>query len=610
VETVFLTGPNGFEVKTGVPMKHARKIKKKSTAKKTKKRALEVGLRVALAQINPVVGDFKYNAGRIETCLKEAVRHRADLVLFPELVLTGYPPEDLLLKQGFINRNLKALDRLVSKVKGTVAVIGYAEQARTGLYNSAALIAGGRVVGRYRKMLLPNYGVFDEKRYFKEGATPVKFTLKGITLGMTICEDIWEADGPGKRLCREGQADILLNISASPYYKGRGKVREEMIQQRAKQYRAHVVYANLVGGQDELVFDGHSLVAAPDGSLVTRGNSFDEEMIYADLKVRPKSTSGKRTQPASPPIKKFCVPAPKHSADPKPPLPLRKITKLNSTEEIYRALVLGTRDYMTKTGFEKVVIGLSGGIDSALTAALAVDALGAENVVGVIMSSPYSSKGSIDDARALSENLKIRLLSLPIKKAMLAYEHILSDTFDGLPPGLAEENIQARIRGNLLMALSNKMGWLVLTTGNKSEVSVGYCTLYGDMAGGFAIIKDVPKTWVYQLARRVNRVAGCEVIPDAVLTKEPSAELRPDQKDTDSLPSYDLLDKVLARYVEGDKGLEELGGLGLSMKEVKRVVQLVDTSEYKRRQGPPGIKITPKAFGRDRRLPITNRYSP
>ncbi|MCH8156481.1 MAG: NAD+ synthase [Nitrospinae bacterium] len=577
-----------------------------------------VALRVALAQINPVVGDFKHNADRVEACLKEAVRFGADLILFPELVLTGYPPEDLLLKQGFIDRNLKTLDRLASKVRKIVAVIGYAEPAKDGLYNSAALVAGGKVAGRYRKMILPNYGVFDEKRYFREGSVPCRFTLKGVTLGLTICEDIWEAGGPGKRLCTEGQADILLNISSSPYYKGKGKAREEMIRQRAKQYRAHVLYVNLVGGQDELVFDGHSLVAGPDGSLITRGNSFVEEMIYADLEIHPKSASAKQAKPASvkrskpapPPIKTFRVSAPSKLADAKPPPPSRNVVKLDPTEEVYRALVLGTRDYMMKNGFARAVIGLSGGVDSSLTAAIAVDALGAENVVGVIMSSPYSSQGSVDDARALGKNLKIRLLSLPIEAAMQAYSKILADAFTGRPPDLTEENLQARIRGNLLMALSNKMGWLLLTTGNKSEISVGYCTLYGDMAGGLAVIKDVPKTWVYQLSCWINKNAGREVIPDAVITKEPSAELRPDQKDTDSLPPYDLLDKVLARYVEEDRELEELGGRGMPMQEVKRIVKMVDASEYKRRQGPPGIKITPKAFGKDRRLPITNRYEP
>ncbi|MDP7056804.1 MAG: NAD+ synthase, partial [Nitrospinaceae bacterium] len=478
------------------------------------------------------------------------------------------------------------------------------------LYNSAALIAGGKVLGTYRKMILPNYGVFDEKRYFSEGREPVRFVLKGATMGLTICEDIWQEEGPGKQLCGAGQADVLLNISSSPYYKGKGKAREEMICKRARQYKAHVLYANLVGGQDELVFDGHSLIAAPDGTFIQRGNSFVEEMIYADLKICPKSAKGKPRKATGSPIKTRRVPVPVSWADPKPALTVRRVKKLGATEEVYHALVLGTRDYMRKNGFTKAVIALSGGIDSALTAAIATAAIGGENVVGVTMPSPYSSRGSIDDSKALARNLGIRIISLPIREAMQAYDKILKKPFEGLPLDITEENMQARIRGTLMMALSNKTGWLVLTTGNKSEVSVGYCTLYGDMAGGFAVIKDVPKIWVYQLSRWINKDAGRELIPIATITKEPSAELRPDQKDTDSLPPYSLLDKVLARYIEEDRGIEELKGMGLSMKEVKRIVKMVDASEYKRRQGPPGIKITPKAFGKDRRLPITNRYEP
>ena len=565
---------------------------------------------MALAQMNSVVGDFQHNADRIKGCLEEAVQSGADLVLFPELALTGYPPEDLLLKPDFVAGNEQTLQRLAKSVKGIVAVIGYVERVKSVLYNSAALIAGGKVVGTYRKMILPNYGVFDEKRYFIEGHELVRFILNGVTMGLTICEDIWEADGPGKQVCGAGQADVLLNISSSPYFKGKGKAREEMIQKRARQYKAHVVYANLVGGQDELVFDGHSLVAAPDGSFIARGNSFAEEMIYADLKIRPKSAKGKSRKAAGSPVKTYRVPAPVSWADPKPAPVVRKVKKLGPTEEVYRALVLGTRDYMRKNGFKKAVIALSGGIDSALTAAIAVAAIGAENVVGVTMPSPYSSRGSIDDSKALARNLGIRIISLPIRNAMQAYDKILKKSFEGLPLDITEENMQARIRGTLMMALSNKMNWLVLTTGNKSEVSVGYCTLYGDMAGGFAVIKDVPKIWVYQLSRWINKDAGRDLIPTATITKEPSAELRPDQKDTDSLPPYSLLDKVLARYIEEDRGIEQLKGMGLSVKEVKRIVRMVDSSEYKRRQGPPGIKITPKAFGKDRRLPITNRYEP
>ena len=602
-------------------MSSKRKIKnksmriKKATKPTRRKKKVVVGkpsphvnLRVAIAQMNSVVGDFQLNADRIEEFLGEAVQCGADLILFPELALTGYPPEDLLLKNDFIEKNVETLKRLASSVKEIVAVIGYVEKVRMKLYNSAALVYGGNVMGSYRKMVLPNYGVFDEKRYFMEGDEPICLFLNGVTMGLTICEDIWEVDGPGKRVCVDGQAEVLLNISSSPYFKGRGKTREEMIRERAQQYKAHVVYANLIGGQDELVFDGHSLVVAPDGTFITRGNSFKEEMIYADLKIHPKSSKQNSKKALGSPIKKYHIPATLSRA--KPTILTRKVRKLGPIEEVFKALVLGTRDYMTKNGFGKAVIGLSGGIDSALTAAIAVDAIGPENVVGVTMPSNYSSQGSIDDSEALAKNLGIRIISLPIKDAMQAYDKILSQIFKGLPSDSTEENLQARIRGNLMMALSNKMGWLVLTTGNKSEFSVGYCTLYGDMAGGFAVIKDVPKKWVYQLSRWINKNEGYSLIPEAILTKEPSAELRPDQKDTDSLPPYSLLDRVLARYIEEDQGIEELRGTGLTIKEVKKIVKLVDTSEYKRRQGPPGIKITPKAFGKDRRLPITNCYEP
>jgi len=603
-------------------MERGRKVQRKSLSMKraTKKtqgktKALDsqassqVNLRIAVSQMNFVVGDFKYNANRVENCLKEASKFGTDLILFPELTLTGYPPEDLLLKDDFIAKNKKLLKHLASGVKGIVAVVGYVEKVKRNLYNSAALLYKGRVVGNYRKMILPNYGVFDEKRYFVEGSEPTCFVMNGIKIGLTICEDIWDANGPGKRICEEGQADIFLNISSSPYFKGKGKVREEVIRQRARQYKAHIVYANLIGGQDELVFDGHSLVAAPDGTFITKGNAFEEEMIYADLKIHPKSTKQNSKKAMSSPIKTYHVPTTLNRVS-KPAILKRRVRKLEPTEEVFKALVLGTRDYMKKNGFGKAAIGLSGGIDSALTAAIAVKAIGPENVVGVTMPSNYSSRGSVNDSEILAKNLGIRIISLPIKEAMLAYDKILSKVFKNLPLDTTEENLQARIRGNLMMALSNKMGWLVLTTGNKSEFSVGYCTLYGDMAGGFAVIKDIPKKWVYRLSQWINKNEGYSLIPEIILMKEPSAELRPGQKDTDSLPPYSLLDKVLARYIEKDQGIEELRGIGLPMKEVKKIVKLVDNSEYKRRQGPPGIKITPKSFGKDRRLPITNCYEP
>ena len=603
-------------------MERERKIKRKSLSKKRatektqrKTKALDsqtssqVNLRIAVSQMNAVVGDFKYNVNRIQSCLKEATKFRTDLILFPELALTGYPPEDLLLKDDFIAKNKKFLKHLALSVKGIVAVVGYVEKVKKSLYNSAALLHKGKVVGNYRKMILPNYGVFDEKRYFIEGIEPTCFVMNGIKIGLSICEDIWEVNGPGQKVCEEGQADVLINISSSPYFKGKGKTRENMIRQRARQYKAHVVYANLIGGQDELVFDGHSLVVAPDGTFLAKGNAFEEEIIYADLKIYPKTKKQNLKKLINSSIRTYHVPAILNNKR-KPVIIKRRVRKMESIEEVFEALVLGTRDYMKKNDFDKAAVGLSGGIDSALTAVIAAKAIGSENVVGITMPSNYSSRGSIDDSEALAKNLGIRIISLPIKEAMLAYDKILSKVFKNLPSDTTEENLQARIRGNLMMALSNKMGWLVLTTGNKSEFSVGYCTLYGDMAGGFAVIKDVPKKWVYRLSKWINKNEGYALIPEIIITKEPSAELRPGQKDTDSLPPYSLLDKVLARYIEEDQGMEELRGMGLPMKEVKKIVKLVDNSEYKRRQGPPGIKITPKAFGKDRRLPITNCYEP
>ena len=603
-------------------MERERKIKRKSLSKKRatektqrKTKALDsqtssqVNLRIAVSQMNAVVGDFKYNVNRIQSCLKEATKFRTDLILFPELALTGYPPEDLLLKDDFIAKNKKFLKHLALSVKGIVAVVGYVEKVKKSLYNSAALLHKGKVVGNYRKMILPNYGVFDEKRYFIEGNEPTCFVMNGIKIGLSICEDIWEVNGSGQKICEEGQADVLINISSSPYFKGKGKTRENMIRQRARQYKAHVVYANLIGGQDELVFDGHSLVVAPDGTFLAKGNAFEEEIIYADLKIYPKTKKQNLKKLINSSIRTYHVPAILNNKR-KPVIIKRRVRKMESIEEVFEALVLGTRDYIKKNDFGKAAVGLSGGIDSALTAVIAAKAIGSENVVGITMPSNYSSRGSIDDSEALAKNLGIRIISLPIKEAMLAYDKILSKVFKNLPSDTTEENLQARIRGNLMMALSNKMGWLVLTTGNKSEFSVGYCTLYGDMAGGFAVIKDVPKKWVYRLSKWINKNEGYALIPETIITKEPSAELRPGQKDTDSLPPYSLLDKVLARYIEEDQGMEELRGMGLPMKEVKKIVKLVDNSEYKRRQGPPGIKITPKAFGKDRRLPITNCYEP
>ena len=556
----------------------------------------EIPLRLALAQVNSLVGGFKANAERVKSTCAQARKMGADVVLFPELMLTGYPPEDLLFKKSFIKDCRETLKTLAPFTRGLTAVIGFAEQKGKHLYNSAALMCDGKHIATYRKMLLPNYGVFDEKRYFNAGEEPVRFSLKGAQIGLTICEDIWQESGPGKTLCQKGGVDLLLNISSSPYHKG--KARREMIIKRAKYYKCPIAYVNLVGGQDELVFDGQSLIVDAKGKIVAQGNSFEEEIIFANITL-----PAKVNKPKASGIKSYKAPASLSKVKKVAPLPPCAYMEKSEEEEVYSALVLGTRDYIKKNGFSKVVLGLSGGIDSSLTAAIAVDALGPDQVVGVLMPSPHSSKGSVDDALALAKNLKIKTFTFHILAAMKAYEYILKEKFWSTEPGLAEENLQARIRGNLLMALSNKFGWMVLTTGNKSETSMGYCTLYGDMAGGFAVIKDVPKILVYKLARWLNREQ--EIIPQNVLTKEPSAELRPGQRDTDSLPPYDLLDPVLLRYIEEDCSIEEIKVSGLSKSEIQRIARLVDLNEYKRRQGPPGVKITPKAFGKDRRLPIT-----
>ena len=555
-----------------------------------------ISLRLALAQVNGLVGGFKANAEKVKLVCTKARKMGVDVVLFPELMVTGYPPEDLLLKKSFIEDCQKTLKKIAPTTRGLTAVVGFAEQQGKHLYNSAALMCDGKHVATARKMLLPNYGVFDEKRYFTEGDESLRFSLKGVQIGLTICEDIWEESGPGKTLSKH--IDLLLNISSSPYHKGKARARRQMISKRAKTYKCPIAYVNLVGGQDELVFDGHSLVVEANGKILAQGNSFEEETIYTDIALSPKSSSTKSSRISS-------VKAPASLAKFKKfvQLPACVYREKSEEEEIYSALVLGTRDYIRKNGFSKVVLGLSGGIDSSLTAAVAVDALGPQNLVGVLMPSSHSSKGSIEDSLELAKNLNIKTLTFPIVSAMKAYEYILEETFKGTESGLAEENLQARIRGNLLMALSNKFGGMVLTTGNKSEISMGYCTLYGDMAGGFAVIKDVPKVLVYELCHWLNR--DKEIIPKNIITKEPSAELRPDQLDTDSLPPYDLLDPVLLRYIEQDASIEEIKVKGLSKAEIQRIARLVDLNEYKRRQGPPGVKITPKSFGKDRRLPIT-----
>jgi NAD+ synthase (glutamine-hydrolysing) len=554
-------------------------------------------VRIALAQIDPTVGDIDGNASKVSEWIGRARDADADLVVFPELCIPGYPAEDLYLKRHFVEASRRAVEELALGVEDLVALVGFAEPAAGDgdfrhAHNSLAVLESGSVKGIYRKNRLPNYAVFDEQRYFVPGEEPASIGVAGLRVGLTICEDLWVEGPPASVEAAEG-ADLIANPSGSPYHRGKGRERETMFGERARAYGVHLAFCNLVGGQDELVFDGHSFVVNPDGEVVARAAQFEEELLVCEL---PASSPGPLAQP------------------------------LPDLAEVYGALALGLRDYVSKNGFRHVGLALSGGIDSALVAMLAVDALGAENVSCVVMPSPHSSAGTQEDARAIAANLGAETIEIPIGDTMQAYERALSGELartedegaqhESLPhdpaspsePDLAAENIQARIRGNLMMALSNRHGWLILTTGNKSEMSVGYATLYGDMAGGFAAIKDVPKTLVYELVRNRNEDAGRELVPTSVLERAPSAELRPGQLDADALPPYDLLDRILEAYVERDEGREEMIGAGLPAEVVDEVIRMVDRSEYKRRQAAPGIRITPKAFGRDRRLPITNRF--
>jgi NAD+ synthase (glutamine-hydrolysing) len=573
-------------------------------------------LRIALAQVNTTVGDLDGNAALILRGVAAAREARADLVVFPELTLTGYPPEDLLLRPQFIADNLAALDRVARQVKGIAAVVGFADR-QDDIYNAAAFIHGGRVLATQHKTYLPNYGVFDENRYFQTGARSSTVMLNGITIGVNICEDIWFPEGPTRVQSLVGDAEVIVNISASPYHRGKLQVREEMLTTRDMDNLVVVAYANLIGGQDELVFDGNSLVVDQSGTVIARGRAFEEDLVIADVDVdavsraRLHDTRRRRERRT---LERRGVSVDRVVVSSRYRAMTRRLihggmpATLPPLEEVYRALVLGISDYARKNGFGKAVIGLSGGIDSALTAVLAVDALGARNVISVFMPSPYSSDESREDSAALARNLGIRFMTLPITPIFQAYRSILASAFKGRRPDVTEENLQSRIRGNLLMALSNKYGWLVLTTGNKSEMSVGYTTLYGDMAGGFAAIKDVPKTLVYELARWRNGREAEPLIPKRVFTRPPTAELRPNQKDQDSLPPYEVLDPLVRGYVEEDKSQDDLVAAGFDRRTVRYVLGLVDRSEYKRRQSPPGVKITHRALGKDRRMPITNRY--
>jgi NAD+ synthase (glutamine-hydrolysing) len=581
-----------------------------------------VPLRVALAQINVTVGDLDGNTQKILSAMQQAHDEGAHIVCFPELALPGYPPEDLLLKPGFVAANLRKLERIVQASRdlpGLTAVVGFVDRDHD-IYNAAAIIHEGALAGVYHKHYLPNYGVFDEFRYFQAGRQAPVFLIHGIHVGVNICEDIWYPAGPLPRQVHTG-AEVILNINGSPYDTGKGATREAMIATRASDNGVIVAYLNMVGGQDELVFDGGSMVFNEQGRLIARARQFVEDMLIVDLDTasvfRARLHDTRRRQER---LSMTEVNAPIITVDTRPleapavnnhvPLgaPQRIEPRMGRLQEIYSALVLGTGDYVRKNGFKRVIIALSGGIDSSLTATIAVDALGAENVIGVSMPSGYSSEGSKSDAQQLAENLGIEYLTISIEETFRTSLKMLRPVMGDEDSGLAVENLQARIRGNILMTLSNRFGPLVLTTGNKSEMATGYSTLYGDMAGGFAVLKDVLKTLLYELALYRNTVGGRAVIPQAVIDKPPSAELRPGQKDTDSLPPYGQLDPILKAYVEDDRSFEELLAMGFERATVERVMHLVDISEYKRRQAPPGVKITPRAFGRDRRLPITNRY--
>lgn len=546
-------------------------------------------MRVALAQINSTVGDIQGNAAKIEHFYRRAVEAGARLVVYPELCLCGYPPEDLLHKRHFLEDNLSAVKALAAKCTDAVAVVGFAEPAVDVCYNSAAVIENGKISQIYRKSLLPNYGVFDESRYFQTGTKTVTLELDGVKTVITICRDIWDTDWLKGFLVEARPFSVMVNLSSSPFHTGKIKIRQSVVSDCAKQFGCAICYCNTIGGQDELIFDGRSMIADSSGQVRAKAKAFEEDLLVADItvegndvKVTPLSTVASETS---------------------------EPTEAESTlAEIYNALVLGTRDYVRKNGFAKVLIGLSGGIDSSVVAAVATAALGKENVTGITMPSRFNTDQTKSDAAKLAENLGIEFLTIPIEQTLQQFDKALSSVKGWHNEGIAYENLQARIRGTILMSLSNQLGSIVLTTGNKSETAVGYSTLYGDTAGGFAVIKDVPKTTVYKLAGYINKITARPVIPQAIIDRPPSAELKQNQKDSDSLPDYDLLDRILEGYVELDKSAHDLIASGLPKEDVLRTVSLVDRNEYKRRQSPPGVKITPKAFGKDRRLPITNRY--
>ncbi|MCD6380355.1 NAD+ synthase [bacterium] len=571
-------------------------------------------MRIALGQINPTVGDFSGNLKKIKEMTMEARKSGAAIIVFPELSISGSPPEDLLFKRLFIQECKAALHKAASYSNDIAIIVGSPELADSRgdkkLYNSAYILLNGKITGRYRKIHLPNYGVFDEKRYFSQGNTALVARIKNANIGLTICEDIWVDNGPAVTESKELLADIIVNLSASPYHQNKCLEREKLMVKRASETGAVICYVNIVGGQDELVFDGTSLIANPDGKIIARANSFEEDLVVADVEFAPKKKKSRTSDTTSgTKLALETIKLPKISTA----KTLNKIKPhiakyLEPDNELYKALVTGTRDYTLKNGFKKVVLGLSGGMDSTLTAVIAVDALGKENVVCVTMPSVFTSEETLRDSHLLAETLGVKIFEVSIKPIYKSYIDNMPKILEPKLTTVTEENIQSRIRGNILMAFSNKYGWLVLATGNKSELAVGYCTLYGDMVGGFAVLKDVPKTRVYSLSRYKNGISGGHLIPQSIIHRKPSAELHPGQLDQDSLPPYAVLDRIIELYIEEDLGLEEIIKKGLDPKTAKAMVRKIDINEFKRRQGAQGIKITPRAFGKDRRFPITNMY--
>ena len=574
-------------------------------------------IRVALAQINPTVGDLAGNTDLVLDYIARSRTVEADVVAFPELALTGYPPEDLLLKPHFVRDNLEALAKVIAATRDVIVVVGFVDTDGSDIYNAAAVIAGGKLVDSYHKNFLPNYGVFDEERYFQRGTSCPVLSLGQARIGLNICEDIWYPGGPTKMQALVGDAHLIINISSSPYHARKMLDRERMLCTRAEDNAVALAYCNLFGGQDELVFDGNSVIIDEGGVIIARGRAFAEDLVVADINIErvfserlhdPRRRREKLKVAADDSLYSIDIKDAAHNTREKPPLRARVEERLDDLAEIYAALVTGTRDYVRKNGFDKVYLGLSGGIDSALTAVIAAEAIGADGVNAVYMPTRYSASESGRDARQLAENLGIHFQVVDIEDTFKDYLRMMAPSFNGMPEDTTEENLQARIRGNILMALSNKFHGLVLSTGNKSEMSVGYSTLYGDMVGGFSLLKDVPKTLVYELVGFVNARNARPVVPEYIITRPPSAELRPNQTDQDTLPPYSVLDDILEAYIEKDMSAEAITESGFPAETVRWVVNRVDSAEYKRRQSPPGIKITPRAFGRDRRMPITNKY--